>query len=132
MATSLRPVAVTQADVVRQPISLGWLWSANGREIWYFAKPADGPAGTWGVHLASGAQRLVSELWGEFSPSRRLIIRDGPAPQSTVIHQRVTGTKWRLDRTGEGVLLSPDELEVAFGVRAVSYTHLTLPTKRIV
>lgn len=117
MATGLRPGAVTRAVVVRQPISLGWLWSANGREIWYFDKPAGGPAGTWAVHLESGAQRLVSELWGEFSPSRRLIIRDGPALQSTVIYQRGTGTEWMLDRTGEGVLLSPDELEVAFGVR---------------
>ncbi len=117
MATGLSPVAVIRAEVVRQPVSLGWFWSANGREIWYFDKPADGPAGTWAVNPPTGAQRLVSELWGEFSPSRRLIIRDGTSAQSTVIHELGTGAEWMLDRTGEGVVLSPDELEVAFGVR---------------
>ncbi len=117
MAEHLSRPPVSDTIIRVGPISTGWLWSRDGTELWYYHKPTAGPAGAWAIDVASGRPRYVDNRWGDFSPSRRYIFVPDSARRRTTVHDRQTGTTWDLSPTGERMVPSLDETEVAFSIR---------------
>lgn len=117
MAEHLSPPPVSHTIIRAGPISTGWLWSRGGTELWYYHKPDAAPAGAWATDVATGRPRHVDDRWGDFSPSRRYIFAADSTRRRTTVHDRYADIAWDLSPADERIVPSPDETEVAFGIR---------------
>lgn len=114
--------APTPAPTLRQITTGGCcvqpFWSPDGSEVWYIDHPtADAPAGIWGVPLAGGAPKFISNRPGYYSKDGQYLVY--PEKRVTYVQRVATSERWSLPIVGgRFVTLSPDSTHLVWQVNS--------------
>lgn len=117
MATSIDSATLAVRSVVPYAVPPGWIWSRQGHELWMLHIDSRGIPCTQAVDIQSGAERTVTDRWGNFSPSGRFLFSLGTTAEAMRVSDLETFDSWDLAHLGVHVVTNRSESHVAAIVR---------------
>ena len=113
MGTGIDQSFVQCRLLVARSVAPDWIWSHQGDEIWMLDATDSGVLRTRAVGVYSGSERIVTDRWGQYSPTRRYVLAPSQRPNVTIVHDTSTSEQWELPRLGIQAKFNPKETHLA-------------------